>query len=116
MSGDGWWTWRRTMRHFPKRRSAQRSSPSVFSGDLPTATWTHASPRCCPRRPPPQQRRGQGLGSGDGPRICIAARPSLSLSLSLCALLLPGRSEAKRSKVNVVLDACARYLRGSLGH
>ena len=96
MSGDGWWTWRRTMRHFPKRRSAQRSSPSVFSGDLPTATWSHASPRWCPRRGPPQRSRGQGLGSGDGPRISIAARPA-RYRLSAAAAGKK-RSEAKQSQ------------------
>lgn len=54
------------MRPHPKRRRAHRSSPSVFSGDLPTATWTHASPWFCSRR-----RSGQGLGGGDGLRISI---------------------------------------------
>ena len=76
MTGDGWWTWRRAMRPHPKRRRAHRSSPSVFSGDLPTATWTHASPWCCSRWPR-QRRSGQGLGGGDGLWISITGDPSV---------------------------------------
>src|SRR5512136_1175084 len=87
MSGEGWWTCTRTTWAQAKRRKAHRSRPNVFSGDLPTATWTRASTlsrrgKCQPAplwmkesmaeaEAEAEAEAGPGLGGGDGLSISM---------------------------------------------
>lgn len=63
----------------PNRRKVQRSRLKVFSGDLPTATWSlepaleWAAPVETARRGCVEKRWMEGLGGGDGLRTSIEA-------------------------------------------